>query len=402
LTSLPPLHGIPLAIKDLFDLAAAPTTAGSRLFGKVAAEDAAVIARLRLAGAVFVGKTNLHEIALGVTNVNPHYGPCRNPWDLSRISGGSSGGSAAAVAAGMCLGALGSDTGGSIRIPAALCGVTGLKPTYGRVSLRGAIPLSWNLDHVGPLARTAYDIAILLQALAGYDPADPACAGQPVPDYLAEIEGGVSGWKVALAAGDYLVANTAPPVWEAVQRAAAVFAGLGAAVETVRLDWLEEAARANGLMVTSDAAAFYAECMASRRQDFGADVLERLESGAARTSGEYSRARRLQIMLRRRAEVFFDAYRLLLTPTTPYPAPALEGSDAIAQARQLTRFTAAFNFTGLPALTIPCGFDANGLPIGLQLIARPWDEAGLLQAAHAYQQVTGWHVQTPAILERGS
>jgi len=390
-----PLHGIPLALKDLFETRGTRTTAGSLFFKEhVPLMDAFVIERLRAAGAVLLGKLNMHEIALGVTNDNPHYGACRNPWDLRRSPGGSSGGCAAALAAGLCLGALGTDTGGSIRIPASLCGVVGLKPTYGRVSLRGVLPLSWNLDHAGPMARSTRDAAILLGVIAGYDPLDPSAADVPVPDYTAALEQGVTGWRIALANDSYFTqADT--QVLPAVRSAARVFEQLGARIVEVEIPNAREAAWANGLMVASDAAAYHRQRLQDHPEMFGVDVRQRLEIGAAYTSTEYVLARRLQAEFRRQLERFSEDYDLLLTPATPIPAPFLEGPDAVEQARVLTRFTAPFNLSGLPAISVPCGFTGEGLPIGLQIVARPWTEEKLLRAAHAYEEATVWRLRKP-------
>ncbi len=384
-----PLHGIPLALKDLFETRGVRTTCGSPFFAdQVPERDAAVVERLHSAGMVLLGKCNMHEIALGVTNENPHFGRCKNPWQLERITGGSSGGSAAALAARLCMGSLGSDTGGSIRIPAALCGVVGLKPTYGRVSLRGVMPLSWNLDHAGPLARCARDAALLLQAVAGYDPADPASVDVPVDDYLDALEADVRGWKIAVASDEYFQEGDAE-VLEAVQEAARAFSRLGARVYPAEFPEARRAAQANGLMVQSDAAAVHSQRLQSNPQGFGADVLQRLQSGAAVTSCEYVLARRTQAELRRRFELFFQDTTLLLTPATPIPAP-LAGENAVERARLLTRYTAPFNLTGLPAIVFPGGFTRQGLPIGLQLIAGPWEEASLLSAVHTYEMETRW------------
>ncbi|MBN2550922.1 MAG: amidase [Anaerolineales bacterium] len=390
-----PLFGLPIGLKDLYETQGVRTTAGSTFFADyIPAADSAVVAKLKSCGAILLGKLNMHEIALGVTNVNPHYGACRNPWALERVSGGSSGGSAAALATCLCLGALGSDTGGSIRIPAALCGIVGLKPTYGAVSLRGVMPLSWNLDHAGPMARRVRDVAILLQSIVGYDPSDPYSLQGKAENYTAQISEGVRGWRVALATGDFFEGIDSE-VWGAVQQASQVFEGLGARVERVELPFARQAALANGQMVVAEAAFIHRERLQNQPEMFGADVLARLQSGAALGQPEYIQARRTQSLLRREFERFFDHFDLLLTPTTPIPAPLIEGPDAVEQARLLTRFTAPFNLTGLPAISLPCGFSSQGLPIGLQIIARPWAEAALLRAAYAYEQVTDWHTRTP-------
>jgi aspartyl-tRNA(Asn)/glutamyl-tRNA(Gln) amidotransferase subunit A len=378
---------VPVAVKDLIDVAEYPTTAGSpKFFGDIPAmSDAVVVQRLRQAGITIIGKTNTHEIALGVTGVNPHLGLVRNPHDLTRVTGGSSSGSAAAVATGMCLAALGTDTGGSIRIPASLCGVVGLKPTRGRVSTRGVIPLSWNLDHVGPLTRSVRDAALMLQVMAGYDEFDPASANVPVDDYLFHLDKGVKGWRVALAVGEYFE-NDDPKILEAVQSAAQVFSDLGAEVLKVDMSFLVDAAHANAQMTRADAAAFHQERLAAHPDWFGEDVLARLRAGAACTSTEYAWARRTQSEMIRRMELFFADHDILLTPTTPITAPYIDGTDAVQAARQLTRFTAPFNLTGLPALSVPCG-RVDGLPVGLQIVSHAWAEAKVLRAGRAFERV---------------
>jgi aspartyl-tRNA(Asn)/glutamyl-tRNA(Gln) amidotransferase subunit A len=394
---LGPLHGIPLALKDLYETQGVRTTAGTTHFSDyIPEQDAAVVAKLKTAGAILLGKTNLHEIALGLTNVNPHFGPCHNPWALECVPGGSSGGSAAALAARLCLGAMGSDTGGSIRTPASLCGVVGLKPTHGRVSLRGAIPLSWNLDHAGPMARRVLDTAMLLQVIAGYDPQDPYCEDTPDEDYIASIQEGVRGWRIALADDDYFD-RTQPEVMQAVRAATQIFAELGAQVEATPFPDIYQAALANGMMVISDAASFHAARLLENPQGFGADVLQRLQTGAALPLKEYIQARRTQSLLRRQFARFFEGYDLLLMPTTPVVAPPIEGPDAVEMARLLTRYTAPFNLTGLPALSLPCGFSVKGLPIGLQIIGRHWGEAAVLRAGYAYEQATNWHQRKPVL-----
>ena len=392
------LHGIPLALKDLYETRGVRTTAGSLFFQDyIPEEDAAAVQKLTAAGAVLLGKLNMHEIALGVTSANPHYGHCHNPWNPAMICGGSSGGSGAALAGRLCLGSLGSDTGGSIRIPASLCGVVGFKPTYGRVSQRGMIPLSWSLDHAGPMARSVRDAALLLQVIAGYDPLDPSSIDVPTDDYLEQLESGVGGWRVALSSDAFFTEVTGPEVWEAIREAARVFAGLGAVVDEVPFPDARQAALANGLMTTSDGAAFHQERIQSQPERFGEDIRQRLQTGAAYTSSEYALARRTQAVLRRQFTRFFEAYDILLTPTTPVAAPPIEGPNAIEQARLLTRFTAPFNLTGLPALSLPCGFTPAGLPIGLQIVSRPWTESTVLRAGYAYEQAAGWGGRKPDI-----
>jgi len=386
------LAGVPIAVKDLFDTAGVRTTAGSKFFSdRVPERDATVVQKLRTAGAVLLGKLNMHEWALGVTNDNPHYGACHNPWALDCITGGSSGGSAAALAAGMCFGALGSDTGGSIRIPAALCGVVGLKPTYGRVSLRGAVPLSWSLDHAGPMGRSVSDVALLLQAIAGPDRADPGSADVATVDYTAGLEDGISGWRIGVI-GDESLGDIEPDMRAAVRSAVNALASAGAQIEALAVPELVEAARLNGLMTTADAATFHRERMEDAPQDFGHDVLARLRRGAAYGATDYAAARRQQAILRRTFASWFvqhdGAFDAVVLPTTPCAAPRIGGLDAVATAALLTRLTAPFNFTGLPAMSVPCGLTPQGLPVGLQIVGAPWAERRVLRVGRAYELVS--------------
>lgn len=389
-----PLHGIPIALKDLYDTAGVRTTGGSRIFGdRVPERDCAVVEKLRAAGAVFFGKLNLHEWALGVTNQNPHFGPACNPWDTSRIPGGSSGGSAIAVASGFCYVSPGSDTGGSIRIPASLCGVAGLKPTYGRVSLRGVIPLSWTLDHSGPLARTVTDLALALNAIAGYDPLDPSSADVPSDDYAAGIEAGARGVRVVVPTNHFFD-DVDPEVDAAVREAARVLGSLGASVTEMDLPRVDLLAAQRAILLT-DAAAYHRDHLRLRAADIGADVLTRLRIGQTLTGTDYAQARRDRDELRREWLVLLRERDLILSPTTVITAPPREGQDAVEAAQRLTANTLPFNLTGLPAISIPCGFSAAGLPIGLQLAAGPWREALLLRVARAYEQATRWHERLP-------
>jgi aspartyl-tRNA(Asn)/glutamyl-tRNA(Gln) amidotransferase subunit A len=394
-----PLQGIPIALKDLYDVAGVRTTAGSIILAdNIAAADSAVTERLRAGGAVLLGKLHLHEWATGVTSINPHFGPCRNPWDPARIPGGSSGGSAAALAAGLCLGSYGSDTGGSIRIPAALCGVVGLKPTRGRVSLRGVVPLSWSLDHAGPLARSVRDAAILLQAVAGYDPDDPGSIDWPVDNYVkADAHApGLAGLHV-LVPDNYFFETGDPVVLGLASEAVRVLERLGARVEHLRLPGIEELSAFSTTMNLSDAATYHAEHLRSRPDDIGADVLARYRIGQAKSATDYSEARQQQRIWRRRLERSLEGATVLATPSTPLAALPIQNSEALEAARRLTSFTAPFNLTGLPAISVPCGFTTDGLPAGLQLVGRPWAEALVLQVAEAYERATEWRSARPRL-----
>ena len=388
-----PLAGVPIAVKDLFDTAGVRTTAGSSFFAeRVPDRDAAVVQKLRAAGAVLLGKLNMHEWALGVTNDNPHYGACHNPWALDRITGGSSGGSAAALAAGMCFGSLGSDTGGSIRIPASLCGVVGLKPTHGRVSLRGVVPLSWSLDHAGPMARRVSDVALLLDVIAGPDRADPGSADVAADDYTTRLDDGISGWRIGVIADEGL-GDIESDVHALVREATQVLASAGAKIEELAAPELPDAARLNGLMTTADAATFHRERMESAPLHFGSDVLARLRRGAGYGATDYADARRQQTILRHTFSSWFvehgGMFDAVVLPTTPCTAPRIAGLDAVATAPVLTRLTAPFNFTGLPAMSIPCGLTPEGLPVGLQIVGAPWAERRVLRVGRAYELASG-------------
>jgi len=391
------LRGIPIAVKDLIDVAGILTTAGSKFFAdNIAEQDAFVIERLKQAGALINGKTNTHEIALGITGDNPHYGTARNPWNTERIPGGSSSGSAIAVATGMALGALGTDTGGSIRIPASLCGVVGFKPTRGRVSTRGVFPLSWNLDHVGPLTKSVKDAAIILQVISTYDAIDPSSIKMLTGDYLGHLIDDMGGRKIAMASGEFIETSDTE-VLDAVRDTAKVFEDMGCNIQKVNVDWLRDAALANKTMTQSDGAAVHRDRIKEHPEMFGDDIRRRLEEGASRSATEYILARRTQAEAKKRFELFFESYDFLILPTTPIAAPTIEGHDAIEQAGRLTRFTAPFNLTGLPALSVPCGFTKEGLPIGLQIISRAWSDAKALTAGYAYEQATDWHKKSPTI-----
>lgn len=381
--NLPPLFGVPIAVKDLIDVAGLKTTAGSLFFkDNVAKQDAFIIELLRKAGAIIVGKTNLHEIALGVTNNNPHFGPCRNPYDPTKISGGSSGGSAVAVATGMAVAALGTDTGGSIRIPAALCGVVGLKPTYGRVSVRGVIPLAWHLDHVGPIARCVEDAWFVLKAISKYDEADPFSQKAPLREpNFNEFPKGIRVLKVS---GDF-VAKTDVRILSIVDESCRILEKLGAVVREESLEWLKDAAAANGLITQAEAAAFHRERLKEHPELFSEDVRQRLIEGASTSGCDYAQARKTQTIVKHMFKDIFKHYDLIVLPTVPITAPPIKGEGAVEMARRLTRFTAEFNISGLPAISVPFGRIEN-LPVGVQFVTKWWREDLLVQAAHAFER----------------
>jgi len=396
-----PLHGIPVSVKDLFHVRGTPTTAGSKIFANFLPDhDATVVERLRAGGAVLLGKTNLHELAYGITNDNPHYGATRNPWRPTHIPGGSSGGSAAAVAAGLCAASLGSDTGGSIRIPAAYCGVVGLKPTFGRVSRWGVMPLAWSLDHVGPLAGTVWDAAAVLQAIAGPDPRDENCSPRPPADYLRSISEGVAGLVVGLPE-NYFLDRLSREVEKAVRAAATRFAELGARVEPVRLPGIEPATDLSRLILLAEATALHQKNLRARRQELGPDVRALLEQGEFILATDYLNAQRARRRFLEELEGVFRRVNLLLTPTTPITAAPIGQAavDVNGQSEDVrlasTRLVRAFNLAGVPALSLPCGFDSEGLPIGLQIVGKPFDEATVLRAACAYQEATDWSDHHP-------
>ena len=358
--------------------------------------DAFVVEKIKEAGALINGKTNTHEIALGITGNNPHYGTARNPWNIERIPGGSSSGSAIAVATGMALGALGTDTGGSIRIPASLCGVVGFKPTRGRVSTRGVFPLSWNLDHVGPLTKCVKDAAIMLQVISIYDAIDPSSIRMLTGDYLGHLIDDMEGRKIAIGSGDFIEASDSE-VLHTVRETTKVFEAMGCKIHKVNIEWMRDAALANKTMTQADGAAVHRDRLKEHPEMFGDDIRRRLEDGAKTTSTEYIFARRAQAEVQKRCELFFESTDFLIVPTTPIAAPTIEGHDAVEQAGRLTRFTAPFNLAGLPAISIPCGFTKEGLPVGLQIISRAWGDAKVLNAAYAYEQATEWHKKFPMI-----
>ena len=385
-----PLHGIPVAVKDLFATKGIRTTAGSRILATwIPEEDATVVRKLRAAGAVLLGKLGLHEFAYGISSVNPHFGDVHNPWDTTKIPGGSSGGSAVAVVAGEAYAALGSDTGGSIRIPAALCGCVGLKPTYGRASLFGAVPLAWSLDHPGPLARTVRDVAIATQAISGYDPRDPISADRAVPDLLAGIELSARGLRVGVPT-DHVWEECDAAIARAVRAAIETLARAGADVREVRWPRAAEYANAASAILGIEARAYHEGAFPGRAAEYGPLVRARLASQGDVDADTYARSMRLLLEARAgAADRDLDGVDVLAIPTVPTRAWTIEEATEIGRPSEWTRVTRIFDLTGQPAISVPCGTDPDGLPVGLQFAGRMWDEATVLRAARAYEMVRG-------------
>jgi aspartyl-tRNA(Asn)/glutamyl-tRNA(Gln) amidotransferase subunit A len=387
-----PLHGIPIALKDLIDTAGVRTTSASALHkDRIPGEDAEVVRRLRQAGAVIVGKNNLHEFAYGGSSLVSYFGDMHNPWDVTRIAGGSSGGSAAAVAAGLVYAAIGTDTAGSIREPAALCGCVGLKPTYGRVPSRGVIPLSRSLDHVGPIASTVADAAIVLQAIAGYDSADlTTTPNVPVEDYVSVLREDAKRLRVGVLR-EYFFDDLDPEVAAAMEHALRGIETLVAEMKEVKLD-----VSTDRTVQAAESFAYHAENVAKTPELYQAETLRRIRSGEAITATQYIQSRRELDEARRGIAHVFANVDVLVSPTMPMPAPAIAdlraNPDALRPAElKLLRNTRPFNVWGLPAISVPCGFTQSGLPIGLQIAAPHWREDLVLRLAHAYEQATAWH-----------
>jgi aspartyl-tRNA(Asn)/glutamyl-tRNA(Gln) amidotransferase subunit A len=398
-----PLHGVPVAVKDVIDVAGARTTAASRILAdNVAAEDATVVRRLRSAGAVVVGKLNTHEFAFGATTTSPHFGPARNPWDTERICGGSSGGSGAATAAGLVPGSLGTDTGGSVRIPSCLCGVTGMRPSSGRVSNRGVVPVSWTFDTVGPLGRTAEDCALLLEAIAGHDPADPTTARAPVPPYATGLAEGVDGLRVGVVEHLLEDGTVIPGVAAAVEDAVGELSRLGAVVERADCRFVRRAEVVQQLVMLPEAAEAHLPWLRTRLAEYGPDVRGRLLAGLLLPASAVVTGQRARRALAEEAAPLLQRFDLLAAPAMPVTAPRIGedtvrvGGREIPYRLALIPFNSPWSCLGLPVVTVPCGL-VDGLPVGLALVGRRFDDVTVLRAAHAYQQTTDWHERRPPI-----
>ena len=398
-----PLHGIPVGLKDLFETGGVRTTSGSRIYDNyVPAEDCTVAARFREAGAILLGKLNMHQFAYGPTGENPDYGHMHNPWNPEMVSGGSSGGSGSATAAGQCTITTGSDTGGSIRIPAALCGIVGLKPTYGRVSRHGLTPLAWSMDHPGPMVRTVEDAALTMNIIAGYDPRDVASANLPVPDFTASLNGDIKGLRIGIPK-QYFEAPLDPEVRQSVNDALGHLESLGAEVREVDFPEFNDAASISTTMLMAEASACFRDLLATDGSRLYEPVRLRLEAGLFISAADYLRAQQGRAVFDQAARSLLEDVDLLAGPTEPVTAPPLlqqqvqAGEQEIGTVAALTQYTRPYNVTGFPAISVPCGFSSHGMPIGLQLAGRPFDEETVLRAAHAYEQSTEWHGMRPQI-----
>ena len=392
-----PLHGIPYGLKDIYDAAGLRTTAHSRLLlDNIAAADAETTARLEAAGMVLIGKLATHEFATGGPAFDLPFPPARNPWNTAHFTGGSSSGSGAAVAAGIVALAMGSDTGGSIRLPAAYCGTVGLKPTYGRVSRRGVAPLCYSLDTAGPLTWTVEDAALALQVLAGYDPRDPGSADVPVPDYTAHLRRGVTGLRIGYARAFNEDGHVGAEQAAALDKTAEVLKALGAEVIEVELppnDHFQACART---ISHSESFAIHAEDLRKRPELYARVTRERLTLGAFVTARQYVQAQRLRRILTNKVDALFERCDALLAAIIPGPAPLLEGTDTNPW-RNPQPLASVFNVTAHPCIAQPCGFAANGLPLSAQFIGRAFDEVTVLRVGHAYEQAAGWANKRPAL-----
>jgi aspartyl-tRNA(Asn)/glutamyl-tRNA(Gln) amidotransferase subunit A len=392
------LHGIPIALKDLFDTAGVKTTAASAVFAdRVPSQDAEVVRRLKQAGAVLVGKLNMHEFAYGDTSAQSHFGPVRNPWDRQRISGGSSGGSGAAVAARLCYGALGSDTGGSIRHPSTYCGIVGLKPTYGLVSTTGVVPLSWSLDHVGPMTRTVADTAVLLQAIAGYDPRDTNSVNAVPPDYTKALGQKVSAFRLGIPRAVFYE-GVDPEIEHAVNDALQVLRQLTASTRDVELPKYERLP-----VVGAEAYAFHSPYFTKTPELYKTPTRQRIEGGSRISASEYIEGKRELDRLRRGVADVFSTVDLLVTPTAPILPQTIEEAlkdPVVPQPGGVApslRNTQPFDIYGLPTISIPCGFSRTGLPIGLQISGPHLGEPQVLALAQAFERATEWHRRSPGV-----
>ena len=398
-----PLHGIPVALKDLYNTGGVRTTSGSRIFDNfIPTEDCTVAAKFQQAGAILVGKLNMHPFAYGPTGENLDYGHMHNPWNPDMVTGGSSGGSGSAAAAGQCTITTGSDTGGSIRIPAALCGIVGLKPTYGLVSRHGLTPLSWSLDHPGPMTRTVEDAAITMNVIAGHDPKDVASAKVDIPDYTSALTGDIKGLRIGLVK-EYFESPLDPQVRKAVMDAIGLLESMGAEVKEVSYPMFNQSQAISSTVLMSEATAYHRDLLEKDGHQIYEPVRQRLEAGLFISAAEYLRAQQARTIFDNQGRSLLDDVDLLAGPTEPVTAPRIMASKVMAGEQEvgvvgaLTQYTRPYNINGFQAISVPCGFSDENMPIGLQLAGKPFDELTVLRAAHAYEQATDWHTRRPPV-----
>ena len=398
-----PLHGIPVALKDLYNTGGVRTTSGSRIFDTfIPTEDCTVAAKFHQAGAILLGKLNMHQFAYGPTGENPDYGHMHNPWNPDMVTGGSSGGSGSAAAAGQCTITTGSDTGGSIRIPAALCGIVGLKPTYGLVSRYGLSALSWSLDHPGPMTRTVEDTAITMNVIAGHDPKDVASAKVDIPDYTSALTGDVKGLRIGIVK-EYFEVPLDPQVRKAVMDAISLLESMGAEIKEVSYPMFNQSQAISSTVLMAEATAYHRDLLEKDGHQLYEPVRQRLEAGLFISAAEYLRAQQARSIFDQQGRRLLDEVDLLAGPTDPVTAPEILASKVMAGEQEvgvvgaLTQYTRPYNINGFPAISVPCGFSDDEMPIGLQLAGRPFDELTVLRAAHAYEQANDWHTRRPPI-----
>lgn len=398
-----PLHGIPIGLKDLFYVKGVRNTSGSKIFDHfIPDHDSTVALRLREAGAILLGKLNLHQFAYGPTGENPDYGNMHNPWNLERIPGGSSGGSASAVASGQCGLAMGTDTGGSIRIPSALCGLVGLKPTYGRVSRYGITVLSWSLDHAGPMARTVEDCALVMNAVAGYDSHDPSSAERSIPDFTHALTQNIKGLRVGVPK-EFFEDPIDSEIEFFVRNAIDLLGKLGAKIHELSWPMVHQSKAISGTIQMAEATAYHSQLLKHQSSHLDPKVRLRLEAGLFISAVDYVQAQRARRLFYQQSCDLFNKVDLLAGPTVPITAFTIGteeiqiGNAHLGVIQALTQYTRPFNLNGFPAITVPCGLSKNGLPIGFQLAGKPFDEATVLRVAFAYEQATEWHRRRPPI-----
>jgi aspartyl-tRNA(Asn)/glutamyl-tRNA(Gln) amidotransferase subunit A len=404
-TYLGPMHGIPIALKDLVDVAGKATTGGSKVLqSNIATSNATVTNRLNAAGAIIIGKTNLVEFALGSAGVNPYTGDAHNPWDTDKITGGSSSGSGAAVAGGLVYGALGSDTGGSIRMPASLCGIAGIKPTYGRVPRTGVLDLSWSKDHVGPMTRRTADCAHMLNVIAGHDARDIASSTRPVPDFAADLDKGLDGIRIGIPQHYFFDPDIVDPeVLSSVTDAIELLAKNGAEIVSIPMEWVSQGRAINVIISVAEALAVHEKLLAEHADDYTPAVRGRIQAALGMSAIDYIRAQRARQSFSARMAEATEGVDVLVTPSIPVLAHTIAectpgpGEVLAEKSHEIPLFTSIFDVTGEPSLSVLCGFDSSAMPIGLMISGHAFDEATVLRIGHAYEELASWHSRRPSL-----